>query len=215
MALFYHGRPKSAMLCAVGKFFALLILVVMTVWLAPMCAQLPTQAQPVAVVAPPDEPPSEPIVEPVVPMPALDTPAVVISNYRTRKMFTIADGYGRISVLLTNKSERDAVDLRLGMTAMREGKDVENARVNTAFTIAADSSAYRGLQVSMAMLDALLAEPAAKDLELRWDLTYRLDGDAESTKRCFTLRALPRQRNPVGIEWRTLGESRACETTSR
>ena len=198
-----------------GKFFALLITVVTTVWLAPMCARLPKPGEPVAVavavpLAPLIEAPVE-VAPPPPPPAAYEGPAVTVSTYRSRKMFTLVEGRPRVSVLIKNLSDRPASNMRLAMAARLDGKAVESARVNTTFEVEAGSSVYRGLLISMETLDAFLAETPAPNSELRWDLTYRLEGDEPDAKRCFTLRALPRQRDPEGIEWKAVGQSDKCE----
>lgn len=212
-----------------GKLTALILIVVTAVWLGPMCAHLPapettgsvaTTAPLVAALDPVPVISSTPAPIPVVvpapapvtapaPKPAFEGPAVVVSNYRSRTMFAVSDGNAKISVLLTNKSDREATDLRLTLSVAASSRPVENTRVNFPFTIAASSSVYRGLTISSGALDALLG-PAEGRSEMRWDLTYRLDGDEAGKKRCFTLRSLPRQHEPEGVEWKLLGTSTDC-----
>ncbi|MBI5246307.1 MAG: hypothetical protein HY923_03945 [Elusimicrobia bacterium] len=203
-----------------GKLTALILIVVTAVWLGPMCARLPAPetmgavavtAPLAAAIDPIPAPAPAPAPAPVATAkPAPEGPAVVVSNYRSRKMFAIADGNVKISVLLTNKSDREAKDLRLTLSVAPANLPAENARVNYPFAIAASSAVYRGLTISSIALDALLGDAAGKSSEMRWDLTYRLDGDEAGTKRCFTLRSLPRQHEPEGVEWKKLETSTDC-----
>ena len=194
-----------------GKLTALILIVFTAMWLGPMCARLPAPGAP-APVAVAVAVPLTPMIEAPAPAPkpASEDPGVVVSNYRSRKMFAIADGNVKISVLLTNKSDREAKDLRLTLTVAAANLPSESARVNYPFAIAASSAVYRGLTISSIALDALLGDAAGSASEMRWDLTYRLDGDEPGTKRCFTLRSLPRPREPEGVEWKTLGTSMDC-----
>lgn len=208
-----------------GKLTALIIFVFTAMWLGPMCAQLPPPGTPGEVAqmkpsaAAPAAPVPAPAVEPApvpvpvaapVPTPAPEGPAVVVSNYRSRKMFPISDGNVKVSVLLTNTSDRVAQDLRLTLTVAAANLPAESARVNYPFAIAASSAVYRGLTVSSIALDALLSDATGGKSEMRWDLSYHLDGDAPGAKRCFALRSLPRPREPEGVAWKTLGTSTDC-----
>ena len=210
------------MLSTVGKLTAAAIIIVAFIWLGPMCASLPAPgALPMPVAAALPEPAvavataaiSAPVAAPVpepAAKPAPAGPAVVVIAYRMKKMFPVADGHGRVSVLVKNMSDKAASDLRLKMDVRRQGKVVETDAVNTAFTLDAGSAAYRGLLVSAGALDALLAVPTEDGTELSWSLTYRLEGDAPESKRCYGLRALPRTREPEGIVWTPLGTTLSC-----
>ena len=198
-----------------GKLTALIIIVFTAVWLGPMCARLPVDlssvAAPVATVVPDPAPVAAPVATPApVTTPASDTAAVVVIAYRMKKMFPITDDRGRVSVLMRNDSDRDAVGMRLTMNARKNGKIIEHDSVNSPFTVAAGSSTYRGLFVSVNFLDALFVVPPEPGVELQWALTYHLDGDAPDIKRCYNLRALPRTREPEGIIWTPLGSSTVC-----
>jgi len=206
-----------------GKLTALILTVFTAMWLGPMCARLPAPGE-VAVTAPAPAPEPVPAPAPAPapvaapeppPKPApvaapADGPGVVVSNYTSRKMFAVADGNAKISVLLTNKSEQDAKDLRLTLSVSPASLPAESARVNYPFSIAASSAVYRGLTISSAALDALLGDAGVGASEMRWDLTYRFDGDAPGARRCFTLRSLPRPHEPEGVEWKKLGTSTEC-----
>lgn len=197
-----------------GKLFAAIILIVSFVKLAPMCARLPadlnTLATPVApapvVVSTAAAPAPAPAPKPAY---ALDKQAVTVTTYKMKKNFKINEGRAMISVSVRNGSELDAKDLRLTLTVRRGGKNAEKTGTGS-FELSASSSVYRGLYVTTASLDALIAEPAEEGAELRWDLTYRLDGDAADAKRCFSWRALPRAREPEGADWKELGSSHVC-----
>lgn len=199
-----------------GKLTALILIVFTAVWLGPMCAQLPSEPAPVAVAVPltplieaPVAVPAAVVATPPAAKPAAsEEPALVVSNYRSRKMFTVADGHAKISVLVTNKSDREAKDVRLSLSANAAGLPAEKSSLNWPFTIAASTAVYRGLTVSVAAVDALLGAASGGTSEMRWDLTYRLEGD--ETKHCYTLRSLPRQREPEGVEWKALGTSTDC-----
>lgn len=199
-----------------GKFFAAVIIVVSIVKLAPMCARLPanlTAAAPVAAVPAPvavstaAAPAPAPAAKPAYP---LDKQAVTVATYKMKRSFKISDGRAMVSVSVRNGSELDAHDLRLTLAVRRGGKNAEKTGTGS-FELAASTSVYRGLYVTTASLDALLAEPAEAGAELRWDLTYRLEGDEPGAKRCFTWRALPRVREPEGADWKNLGETHLCE----
>ncbi len=219
-----------------GKFFAALIILFTFIKLAPMCARLPNDltavssasqtavvistaelvspaAAPVAaapVVAPAPAPIAAPVkVVPPAPK-AVEGKGVIVIAYRLKKMFPISDGRGRVSVLLRNDSEQKAVDLRLTMNAVRQGAVTESDKTNIPFTVDAGTGAYRGLYATAGFLDAVLANPPEEGVELQWNLTYRLEGDAPDAKRCFSLRALPRTREPDGIVWNPLGSSTTC-----
>ncbi len=212
-----------------GKLFAALITVYATLKLAPMCARLPddlsgvyreqasstepaapapapvpSAVPPVAAVQLPAPAPS-PAPPPATPAAAPDSPGVVVSTYRMKAMFKITDGRGMVSVSVKNLSASAAKDLKLILTAVRGGRAAERLQAN-AFDLAASSSLYRGLRLSMETIDAMLAaEPGA---ELRWDLSYALEG--EDSRRCHFLRALPRAREPEGVEWTKLESGNAC-----
>lgn len=198
-----------------GKFTAALIILFSFVKLAPMCARLPGDLTAVSSVSKTAVAVSTvefvaPAAAPVAAPKGDDGKGVVVIAYRLKKMFPIDDGRGRVSVLLRNDSERKAVDLRLSMSAVRQGAVTESDRTNIPFTLDAGTGAYRGLYASAGFLDAALSNPPEAGVELRWKLTYRLEGDAPEAKRCFSLRALPRTREPEGIVWNPLGSSAAC-----
>ena len=70
------------------------------------------------------------------------------------------------------------------------------------------------MSVSYGLLDELLSAPENSGTELHWMLTYRLESDAPGVQRCYSLHALPRQREPEGIDWKRLGESDACDPST-
>ncbi|UPT72433.1 MAG: hypothetical protein M0D55_10595 [Elusimicrobiota bacterium] len=199
-----------------GKLLAAAIIVYSILKLAPMCARLPDDLTKVSTGAPAAAVPAQeaPVAstaaatpEPVKPAWPADKPAVTVNTYRMKTMFKIADGKGMVSVSVKNVSAVDAKDLKLALSAIRGGARAERWTANT-FDLAASTSVYRGLRLNTGTIDAMLAEPAEPGSELRWDLSYTLDG--ETDKRCYVLRALPRTREPEGIEWKTLETSSSC-----
>lgn len=205
-----------------GKFLAAAIMVGAFVKLGPMCARLPSDltrvsgAEPVAAAAPAAEAPAVAVsTKAAAPEPPkrpeaypADKAAVTVATYRMKKMFKIADGKGMVSVSVRNVSERNAKDLKLSLSAILAGKRAERWSTNS-FDLDASTSVYRGLRLDTSSIDAVLAEPAADGTELRWDLSYLLEG--EETRRCYVLRALPRTKEPEGIDWKTLSQTSACE----
>lgn len=203
-----------------GRFFAAAIIAVATLKLGPMCARLPSDLSKVSGGEPaPAAAPAAAVEVPAVstaaaapppPAPAAwpaERAAVTVSTYRMKKMFNIANGKAMVSVSVKNVSESPARDLKLTLTATLAGKRAERWTANV-FDLAASSSVYRGLRLEAATLDAVLAEAPAAGTELRWDLSYLLDG--EQDRRCYALRALPRTREPEGVEWKTLEAAAAC-----
>jgi hypothetical protein len=204
-----------------GKFFALVITVFTVVWLAPMCANLPsdlsavaapaapaapvvsTVTAPAPVAAPAPEPPPAPAAIPLSP--------VTISTYRSRSMFPVEGESYVVSVLRKNHSEVRAEGVRLTVAARVKGEVMERAESGPAQVLAAGTTSYFGLPITTEVFNYLLDGPEDKRSGLEWVLTYRLAGDAPGETRCFGLRALPRRREPSGLSWVQLGQTRKCE----
>lgn len=212
------------MLSAVGKFFAALIVVIVFIWLGPMCASLPSGLPTVA--APPAPPAPAPAPEPIAappspapepkpaPKPALERP-VTLATYLSRTMFPEENGKYTVSVLRANRSAESAVGVRMTLTTRVRGEIVERSESGPGQSLAAGSSSYFGLGVSTALFDMLLDGPEDRRSGLEWSLSYRLTSDAPGTTRCFRMRALPRRREPTGIAWLALGESQKCDLDPR
>ena len=204
-----------------GKFFALIIIVFMAVWLAPMCAKLPedlsTVAAPApAVVAAPavstvTAPAPAPVAAPPKPAPAAAHGSLTVTTYRSRKPFPVENGKYVVSVIRANKGETPAVGVRLTLTARLKGEIVERAESGPAQSLAAGTTSYFGLGISTVVFDELLDGPEDRRNGLEWSLTYRFEKDAPGKTRCYRLRALPRRRPPEGLGWLPLGDSQACE----
>ena len=205
-----------------GKFFALVIIVFMVVWLAPMCAKLPDDLSTAA--APVPAPAAAPVVSTVtapVPAPvpvavlkpkaASERPALTLTTYRSRKMFPLENDKYIVSVIRANKAEVPALGVRMTLTTRLKGQIAERAESGPGQSLAAGSTSYFGLNVSTVVFDELLNAPEEPGNELEWNLSYRFQDEDSAVKRCFTLRALPRRREPEGITWRPLGESHKCE----
>lgn len=194
-----------------GKFFAAVILASSVVWLAPMCARvsLPESAPAVTVVSPPVEE-TVPAPEPAVPPKPAPANPLTAAPYRMKKMFPVADGKCLVSVLRRNASGSAAVDIRMTVTALERGEVVEQARSYVAQTLAAGTTSYAGLNLSAAVIDRLLTGPEEVGTELKWTTTYRLEGEPADATRCYTVRALPRPRQPEGVLWKPLGLSTTC-----
>lgn len=209
-----------------GKFFAAVIIVVTAGWLVPMCAGLPEDlktfpapaetAAPAAPepepVAPEPEPAPEPELKPA-PEPEIKPAAkgdVSLSTFRMRTMFPEENGKFVISVVRANRSAEEASGVRMTLTARKDGALVERSESGPAQTLAAGSESYFGLAVSTMVLDEILDAPEDPGNGLEWSLVYRLAGDAPDATRCFRLNALPRRRDPAGIDWVAQGRSRKC-----
>lgn len=209
-----------------GKFLALVILVVTTVWLAPLCARLPETASTVAApVAPaPPAPPAPAPVSSQAPAPApaakpepkpaaKPRPAkgdVGLSTFSMRSMFPEEKEKYVVSVVRANRSAEAASGVRMTLTARKDGAILERAESGPGQTLAAGTSSYFGLGISTMILDELLDAPYGDGTGLEWSLVYRLASDAPGATRCFRLYALPRRREPAGIDWVPQGESRSC-----
>jgi hypothetical protein len=211
-----------------GKFLALVIIVFVTVWLAPMCAKLGTQAPVVAAPAPlpqPEAPAAVPVaastvalvsagaVEPA-PKPAVKRPSLTVATYASRKMFPLENDKYIVSVLRENKAAVPVVGVTMTLSTRMNGQIVERAESGPGQTLAAATSSYFGLGVSTVVFDELLDRPAEPGNEMEWAVTYRFMDDAPDTKRCFRLRALPR-RIEQGFNWLTIGESRKCDAPAK
>lgn len=209
-----------------GKFFALVITVFTVVWLAPMCANLPsdlsTLSAPVApvapaapvvstVTAPAPAPAPEPKPAAVTAPAAVPLSPVTISTYRSRSMFPVEGESYVVSVLRRNHSEVRAQGVRLTVAARVKGEVMERAESGPAQSLAAGTTSYFGLPITTEVFDYLLDGPEDKRNWLEWVLTYRLESDPPGEKRCFGLRALPRRREPSGLAWVQLGQTRKCE----
>ena len=200
-----------------GKFFALVIIVFMVVWLAPMCARLADERATVAAPVPPAEtepaitaaaPEPAPAVE--APKPAAARPSLALATYFSRKMFPVESDKYLVSVLRVNKAGVPAVGVTMTLSTRIKGSIVEHAESGPGQTLPAGSSSYFGLRVSTVVFEELLDSPAEAGNELDWSVSYRFKDDAPELKRCFRLRALPR-RLEQGLTWITLGESRKCD----
>ncbi|MDP3542889.1 MAG: hypothetical protein Q8T11_10545 [Elusimicrobiota bacterium] len=205
-----------------GKFFAAMIIAFMIGWLTPMCAHLPNDLAvapaptPAAAPAEPDLPP-EPVAAPTpAPAPAPAPAAVLLSpvtitTYRSRSMFPVEGDNYIVSVLRRNHAEAPAVGVRLAVAARVKGEVIERAESGPGQTLAPGSTSYFGLPVTTEVFDHILDGPEDVGNRLEWTLTYRLETDAPDAKRCFSHNALPRRREPSGLQWLPLGQSRKCE----
>ena len=213
-----------------GKFFALVIVVFTVVWLAPMCANLPSDLSTLTAPVAPDAPAApvvstvttpaplpEPKPEAAPTPPAVATPAAVplspvtISTYRSRSMFPVEGESYIVSVLRKNHSEVRAEGVRLTGAARVKGEVMERAESGPGQTLAPGTTSYFGLAITTEVFDYLLDGPEDRRNWLEWVLTYRLAGDAPGETRCFGLRALPRRREPSGLTWVQFGQTRKCE----
>lgn len=198
-----------------GKFFAAIIIAFMIGWLSPMCSHLrenvavaPAPAAPVAPVAPIT--PAEPVEAPA-PVPIREAGLVTVAPYRSTKMFPEIDG-GRylVSILRANRSDVDAAGARLAVAARVRGTVVERAESGAGQTLAAGTTSYFGLPVSVDVFDDILDGPDDQSSALDWTLTYRFEDDAPGAKRCYGVSTLPRRREPTGLVWKTFGQTSVC-----
>ena len=213
------------MLSAVGKFFALFIIVFMVVWLAPMCARIPdnltTTAAPLptAVVAPGISTVTMPAPAPgaalAKPAPIQARPPLTVATYRSRKMFPMTDDKYIVSVLRTNKAEVAAVGVTMTLTSHMKGQNIERSESGPGQTLGAGTTSYFGLTVSTVVFDELLSAPEEPGTELEWFVSYRFQDDAPDMKRCTVLKALPRRREPEGITWLARGQSHQCPALAK
>ncbi|MBI4062133.1 MAG: hypothetical protein HY403_11980 [Elusimicrobia bacterium] len=185
-----------------GKIFAALISACVLAWLGPMCARLPEE--PARVAGSTAAPAAE------APAPLAAHPPVAIATYRMKKMFEARGSRYLIYVIRANPADVPAVDMRMILATKIKGALVEQDAGAAAQTLAPGTTAYAGLSVSTVLIDEMLAGPEEPGTELEWSLSYRFEGDDPGARRCFQLRALPRRREPTGILWRALGESREC-----
>ena len=200
--------------------------------LGPMCAHLPEEspvasapvaapvATPVAVAvstpiaagpapkveAPKPEAPKAPVVKAASPAAAGD--GLIVATYRSKKSFAAENGKYLVAVTRTNKSDKKAVGIRMALLVKGSGQTVAKTQNRRDETQDAGASDYFGLYLSTSIVDAVLDGPDEPGTELEWDLTYKLEGD--DAARCFTLRALPRRREPEGIAWVSRGSSAVC-----
>lgn len=179
-----------------GKFFAALIMLFILAWLGPMCSKLPEGPAAVSMPAAP------------APAPAPEAPALVISTYRTKKMFPVEKGKYQIPVHRENRADAAVVGVNVTLIARRKGLELERADNDSPQVLAPGSAGYYDLRVSTGAIDEILGAPFETGTELEWALTYRLEGS--DARRCVFLRALPRRRDPDGIDWVFLGGSREC-----
>lgn len=203
-----------------GKFFALIIAVFTAVWLAPMCARLPTDlstlsapavpAAPVVSTATAAAPIPAPKPEPAASPASTPLSPVTLSTYRSRSMFPVEGESYVVSVLRRNHSEVRAEGVRLTVAARVKGEVMERAESGPAQTLAPGTTSYFGLNVSTEVFNYLLDGPEDTRSGLEWMLTYRLESDAPGTTRCFGLRALPRRREPSGLTWVPAGQTTKC-----
>lgn len=183
----------------------------MVVWLAPMCAKLPDDLSTVAVpvaVAPVPIPVPVPVVAP-------KRPPLTLTTYRTRKMFPVGNDKYLVSVIRGNAATVAAAGVRMTLTTRMKGQIAERAESGPGQSLAAGSTSYFGLSISTVVFDELLLTPAEPGNELEWTLSYRFQDEAPAVKRCITLRALPRRREPEGITWLPLGESHKCDAPAK
>lgn len=203
-----------------GKFFAAMLIAFMIGWLSPMCAHLPNDLA--AISSPtPAAAPAEPVLAPepvAAPAPApAPAPAAVplspvtITTYRSRSMFPVEGESYVVSILRRNHADVPAVGVRLAVAARVKGEVIERAESGPGQTLAPGSTSYFALPVTTEVFDYLLDGPDDSGNRLEWTLTYRLETDAADAQRCFGLRALPRRREPSGLLWIPLGQSRRCE----
>lgn len=203
-----------------GKFSALVIVVFTVVWLAPMCSKLPADLSTFSAPAVPAAPVVSTVTAPA-PLPepapaAAPKPAsvplspVTISTYRSRSMFPVEGESYVVSVLRRNHADVRAVDVRLAVAARVRGEAIERAESGPGQTLAPGTTSYFGLPVTTEVFDHLLDGPEDSRSGLEWTLTYRLESDAPGATRCFGLRALPRRREPSGLVWIPLGQTRKC-----
>lgn len=194
-----------------GKLFAALIIGVLLGWLGPMCSKLPDDLSSIAVPAASSPAPiSTPPVAPPPPAAAEERPALIVATYRMKKIFPQTQGKYLIAVRGSNRADVPAVDVMMTLFARRKGTVVERGDSAYPWTLEAGTSSYYSIGVSTGVIDDILAGPEAPGTELAWSLSYRLEGEEPDSRRCFLLRALPRRREPEGIDWRTLGESNEC-----
>ncbi|MEQ1919180.1 MAG: hypothetical protein ABL955_08280 [Elusimicrobiota bacterium] len=210
-----------------GKFFALVIMVFIVVWLAPMCAKLPDDLStvaapiPVEVVAPivstvtAPAPAPEPVAAPSKPAPPSERPPLTLITYRSRKMFPVENDKYLVSIIRGNPATVAAAGVRMILTSRLKGQIAERAESGPGKSLAAGSTSYFGLNVSTVVFDELLNAADEPGNELEWTVAYRFQDEAPTVKRCTVLRALPRRREPEGITWRSLGESRKCDTPAQ
>lgn len=206
-----------------GKFFALVLAVFTVVWLAPMCANLPSDLSTLSAPVAPAEPVVSTVTAPAplpTPMPepaAAPAPAAVplspvtISTYRSRSMFPVEGESYVVSVLRKNHAEVRAEGVRLTVAALVKGEVMERAESGPGQSLAPGTTSYFGLPITTEVFDYLLDGPEDKHNWLEWVLTYRLESDPPGEKRCFGLRALPRRREPSGLTWTQFGQTRKCE----
>jgi len=204
----------------VGKILAVVLLVLMGVWLAPMCSRLPVDlstqsAPPAPVIAP--APVAEPVAAPApVPEPPAPAPKrepqgnIGLATFRVRAMFPVENEKYVISILRANSSDEDASGARMTLTARRKGTILERSESGPGQKLRAGSKSYFGLPVATTVIEELLDAPYDDGTGLEWSLTYRLAGDAPGETRCYRLKALPRRRGASGVEWVPQGESHVC-----
>lgn len=204
-----------------GRFFAALILITAFLRLAPMFARLPSDlstlsapaAAPAPVVSTTTVPAPAPEPKPeAAPAPAaVPLSPVTVSTYRSRSMFPVEGESYVVSVLRRNHAEVRAEEVRLAVAARVRGEVMERAESGPGQTLAPGTTSYFGLPVTTEVFDYLLDGPEDDRSGLEWTLTYRLESDAPGEKRCFGLRALPRRREPSGLQWVPQGQTRKCE----
>ena len=136
---------------------------------------------------------------------------VTISTYRSRSMFPVEGESYVVSVLRRNHAEAQAEGVRLTVAARVRGEVIERAESGPGQILGPGATSYFGLPVTTEVFDHLLDGPEDARSGLEWTLTYRLESDAPGTTRCFGLRALPRRREPSGLTWVPLGQTRKCE----
>jgi hypothetical protein len=202
-----------------GKLFAAMIIAFMIGWLSPMCARLPKDLAavpappPAAETAAPVEAPAaapEPVAVPPAPASVPLSP-VTISTFRSRSMFPVEGESYVVSLLRSNHADVNAEGVRLAVAARVKGEVIERAESGPGQTLAPGSASYFALPVTTEVFDYLLDGPEDVGNRLEWTLTYRLETDPPDAKRCFGLHALPRRREPSGLRWLPLGQSRKCE----
>lgn len=182
-----------------GKFFAAMIMAAVVVWLGPMCSNPVSAPAPEPVAAPAPEPAPAPVP---VPVPPAGEPMLGVSTYRLKRMFPLEKGKYQIPVYRENRGATEIADVHVTLIARHEGVEIERAENRSPLVLAPGSTGYYSLGLSTGTVEKLLDAPLDAGAELDWAVTY--------ARRCVRLRALPRRRDPEGIDWVTIDALRAC-----
>jgi hypothetical protein len=134
---------------------------------------------------------------------------LVATTYRSKKMFSENNGQYLVAITRENKAAVNAVDIRMTLTVKGSGQVIGKIANRSGETQKPGAADYYGLSVPKGVVDAILDGPENEPgTELEWNITYKLEGD--DAKRCFSLRAVPRRRDPEGITWIKRGSSASC-----